>query len=274
MMEMHWDLHRRPSVLISVTGGAQSFNLTPRLEKAYKRGLAKAAQATNAWVFTGGTDSGVMALTGQALAEVSSDVACVGISTWGVIHSRDKLHGRRGGLGILQQLEPSSASGTNLEPNHSHFVLVDSGKEGKTAWGGEIKFRTALEHALSRRKKVPRVLIVVHGGPGTLSTVHEAIGAGCPVVLVSDSGGLATCLHQYLQFGEFDAEFEPVFGKKTEQLENIAALHRRTSKVTPLCDARSVAARLRARVVRAGDLVHDGRVVDCRPRPPPAQGGD
>ena len=44
----------------------QDFVLPPRLNKAFRHGLAKAAQATNAWVFTGGTDSGVMQLVGQA----------------------------------------------------------------------------------------------------------------------------------------------------------------------------------------------------------------
>ena len=35
-----------PSVLISITGGAQDFVLPPRLDKAFRHGLAKAAQAS------------------------------------------------------------------------------------------------------------------------------------------------------------------------------------------------------------------------------------
>ena len=31
----------------------------------------------------------------------------------------------------------------NLDPNHSHFILVDDGSEGK--WESEIGFRTKLE---------------------------------------------------------------------------------------------------------------------------------
>ena len=46
-------------MLISIEGGAQDFKLQPRLLKAFRHGLAKVAQATNAWVFTGGGDSGV-----------------------------------------------------------------------------------------------------------------------------------------------------------------------------------------------------------------------
>eukprot|EP00966_Prymnesium_polylepis_P118935 2748998-Prymnesium_polylepis.1 len=67
MMERHWGLGKA-SVIMSITGGAQDFALPPRLHKAFAHGLAKAAQATSAWVFTGGTDSGVMQLVGRALA--------------------------------------------------------------------------------------------------------------------------------------------------------------------------------------------------------------
>ena len=47
----------------------QEMQIKPRLEKAFKRGLAQAALATNAWIVTGGTDSGVMSLVGHGLAE-------------------------------------------------------------------------------------------------------------------------------------------------------------------------------------------------------------
>ena len=65
-------------------------------------------------------------------------------------------------------------------------------------WGGEITFRFALEREYCRRKRVPRVLIVVQGGPNTLLSVLEALESDCPVVLVRDSGGVATLLHHFL----------------------------------------------------------------------------
>ena len=49
-----------PRLLISVAGGAQNFELSKELESVLKRGLRKAAEATNAWVVTGGTDCGIM----------------------------------------------------------------------------------------------------------------------------------------------------------------------------------------------------------------------
>ena len=37
--------------------------------------------------------------------------------------------------------QDNSRAHAALEPNHSHFVLVDNGEEGKCAWGGEIALR-------------------------------------------------------------------------------------------------------------------------------------
>ena len=89
-MEMHWSMSPA-SVVISITGGAQDFNLSPMLHSAFGQGLAKAAQATSAWLFTGGTDSGVMQLVGRALDEYDAQVHCIGIAVWGCIHGQQEL---------------------------------------------------------------------------------------------------------------------------------------------------------------------------------------
>ena len=95
--------------------------------------------------------------------------------------------------------DPTCGRGSNLEPNHTHFLLVDSGAEGAKAWGGEIALRVAIETEYCRSRRVPRVLLVVQGGPGTLSTVLAAIESQCPVVLIADSGGVAELLHIFLK---------------------------------------------------------------------------
>ena len=47
-----------PKLLITVHGGKANFELQPKLKKALRRGLLKAARTTGAWVFTGGTNTG------------------------------------------------------------------------------------------------------------------------------------------------------------------------------------------------------------------------
>ena len=97
LLEQDWNL-KRPSVLLSVTGSAQDLRLDGALEQYLKHGLADAARSTSAWVITGGTDSGVMALTGHALRDVGGDGAaqrgrtpCIGIAPWRKVTHREKL---------------------------------------------------------------------------------------------------------------------------------------------------------------------------------------
>ena len=70
LLELHWGL-RRPSFLLSVTGGAQAFNYSTRLSNAFAT-LARATEQTRAWVFTGGTDAGVMQVRGSRHTQSNS----------------------------------------------------------------------------------------------------------------------------------------------------------------------------------------------------------
>ena len=67
--------------------------------------------------------------------------------------SRAAPHARR----PAQVTRKNDGDGANLEPNHTHQLLVDTGKQGRQAWGSEIRFRNELEigYCLSRRRKVP-----------------------------------------------------------------------------------------------------------------------
>ena len=64
---------------------------------------------------------------------------------------------------------------------------------------------------------------VVQGGPGTLATVESIALAGKPIVVLSDSGGAATAVHQYCA-GGIDA-VEPAFHKMKAKLHTIKSLN-------------------------------------------------
>ena len=84
----------KPQLIISVTGGAKNFTLPQRMKTAFKQGISKAASSTNALIITGGTNTGVMKLVGEAIVESLVDlgkIAVLGIATWGIIADRDKL---------------------------------------------------------------------------------------------------------------------------------------------------------------------------------------
>ena len=110
-----------------------------------------------------------------------------------------------------------------LNPDHTHFILVDSSKENADGppWGAEIKLRAALEDYLQATKALPIVQLMVQGGPGTVGTVRATVEAGNPVVVLYDSGGAAEALYQYVILGEvMDA-----FTKQEESLKVIRDLY-------------------------------------------------
>lgn len=119
--------------------------------------LAGAVRRERLTVVTGGTDAGIFALFGAAMAEPTAPV--VGVA-------------------------PRDRHGVALEPHHTHYVLVDG-----DAWGDETPALLALAEALGRL--APSVAVVCGGGEGTRSEVAGHRRAGRPIVAVAGSGGVA-----------------------------------------------------------------------------------
>lgn len=204
LMEV-WGLDQ-PNLLISVTGGAKTFALKPKLVKAFSDGLMKAAQSTGAWIVTGGSHAGVMKLVGEAVRDYSAahgsrkKVTAIGIAPWGCVSQKNLLINDGNYTVDYQEPKRIKANETTLDPNHSHFLLVDNGTQHKFAT--EIPFRAKIEKAISEMKTdtgqdavtVPVVCVVLEGGPGTLETVKSAIQNGTPSVIVEGSGRAADIL--------------------------------------------------------------------------------
>jgi transient receptor potential cation channel subfamily M protein 2 len=77
----------KPKVILSVTGGTKQFSIDENTKTAIKLGLMKAAKTTNACIISGGTNTGVMRLVGDAVAEDlnEQDLTVLGIASWGCI---------------------------------------------------------------------------------------------------------------------------------------------------------------------------------------------
>jgi len=187
-MQTTWGL-KPPRVLISVTGGAQAFKMRPRLERVFARGLVRSAQNTNAWIVTGGLDSGVMDYVGRAVRMNDADVPTIAVASFQMVTHFDQLQ-VRGEQVQYKKLVQNSGNNAALETNHTHFIFVDKGSAG---WGVEIPFRTEMEDQFLNAK-VPVCLIVVQGGPGTFQTVLNAVKKGFPIILVEGSGGAADAI--------------------------------------------------------------------------------
>ena len=229
-----WGL-KPPPVLISVTGaGNNTIDLMPAKERTiFRRGLREAARRVGAWIITGGTNAGVMSLVGSMVhsaEEGQGEIVCLGMMPAGIVQRHEEMlttgqgavfnyhEPRRGGSSKVE------GSRAQLEPNHSHFILIDNGTTGK--YGVEISNRIALEDYICSPNSpsairgepgedplpTPMVLLVVSGGPGTLRTVLETLEKDRPVVVMSESGGVATDIYNYMKYGTFPPlsdKFEP-----------------------------------------------------------------
>eukprot|EP01045_Picozoa_sp_COSAG04_P010678 COSAG04_NODE_659_length_11458_cov_3.404173_12_plen_559_part_00 len=89
LMETEWGM-RMPPMIISVTGNAAPFELRPKFTGIFNQALLMATQSTGAWVTTGGNNSGVMKLAGDAMKNATTPI--IGIASWGVISGRARLH--------------------------------------------------------------------------------------------------------------------------------------------------------------------------------------
>ncbi len=172
---------QQPKAVIIVTGGAGGLDkdmesneeLRSRLIQLFSRGIARAAVDADALIIDGGTQSGVMALMGQGVAD----------------------RGRKSMLGVAPAgkvtypggpAEGSIEDGGPLDPNHSHFVLVEGDE-----WGDETD--TMFELAAALGEGIPVVTVLVHGrtdGIAKDEALHS-VRHGWPIIVVEGSCRLA-----------------------------------------------------------------------------------
>ncbi|XP_062855927.1 transient receptor potential cation channel subfamily M member 1-like [Trichomycterus rosablanca] len=200
LMVKEWHLEL-PTLLISVHGGLQNFDLQPRLKQVFGKGLIKAAVTTGAWIFTAGISTGVIRHVGDALKDHCSKsrgkVCAIGIAPWGILESKEDLLGRDVNKAYQTMSNPMSKLAV-LNSNHSHFILCDNGTCGK--YGAEVKLRRQLEKHISLQKintrlgqGVPVVCLIVEGGPNMIMVVLESMREEPPVpVVVCDGSGRAS----------------------------------------------------------------------------------
>ena len=84
IVENVWHLPR-PEVIISVTGGAQHFDLAAADKDKILRGIMEGTRHLNPWFITGGTHSGIMKYVGEARAKYNPAAPLIGISSLGAI---------------------------------------------------------------------------------------------------------------------------------------------------------------------------------------------
>ena len=186
----------KPDLLIEITGAAKEFvHVDKRVIDRFNSNLIEAANSTNAWLVTGGTHAGIMKTVGEAvtkyrLANQSRSLTCLGITAWGVVNRREELVSENGiwpdQIGDKGHYEVEDHFVTkdypSLDPGHNCFLLVDNTQEKRFYQAGPFRTSFLKYVAENARRgspgcdtKIPLVLLVVGGGPGTLDVVHMSI---------------------------------------------------------------------------------------------------
>jgi SLOG in TRPM, prokaryote len=175
------DVGGRPALVL--VGGADGMSPDDlgRISPLFRDVLAPLAQTLGAVVIDGGTDTGVMSLMGIARGEGSWLFPLVGV--------------------VVDELASSSAASdteAELEPNHTHFVLVPGSQ-----WGEEAPWLARLATAVAGADGSATVL--VDGGEIAFADVRHSLEAGRHVVVLDNSGRTADALAAAVRGDRTDA---------------------------------------------------------------------
>jgi hypothetical protein len=173
----------QPRALIMLFGGAKGLDDSrkARLTELFTDAIAPVAAELDALIIDGGTQSGVMAMMGEAVARDGQGAQLLGIAPAGKV----TYPGCPSDAGI--------ADGAPLEPNHSHFVLVKSDE-----WGGETGTMFKLAGALN----VPVATMLINGGSIAGGEALQSVRNGWQLLVVEGSGRFADELSAAVRDGQ------------------------------------------------------------------------
>ncbi|XP_072195411.1 transient receptor potential cation channel subfamily M member 5 [Excalfactoria chinensis] len=202
-----------PNLVVSLVGEEENFQMKPWLRDTLKKGLIKAAQSTDAWIFTGALRVGitrhlVQAVRDHALASTSSKgrVIAIGIASLGKIQYREILDNTKDGSLVHYQSDDNAQGPLySLDHNHSHFILVDCAMPDDP--DETAKLRLTLEKHISEQRtgyggtgsiEIPVLCLLVNGRPVTLERICIGLENSVPWLILAGSGGTADILAAFM----------------------------------------------------------------------------
>lgn len=175
---------------VSLIGGADGLagQALDRLRALFVETIAPLVQQAGARVVDGATDAGVVQLIGQARGELELSFPLIGVAAIGNVAVPGEAHG---------------PDAVKLEPNHSHFLLIE--REG---WGEESPWIARLASALAAGKA--SLTLLVNGGEISWADVSASIAENRSVVAVAGSGGTADAIAAHLLGTRANKRVEPL----------------------------------------------------------------
>jgi SLOG in TRPM, prokaryote len=178
-----------PHAVILLFGGAAGLDdrRKNQLAALFADGVTPIAAELGALIIDGGTQSGVMRMMGEAIAAQRWPCQLLGVAPKGKITNPEIAGASK------------ISDGASLEPNHSHFVLVDSNE-----WGSETSKMLELARAFS----APIVAILVNGGAIAADEALQSVRNGWPLLVIEGSGRFADELSAAVGDAEFPRSAE------------------------------------------------------------------
>jgi SLOG in TRPM, prokaryote len=169
--------------VILLFGGAAGLDHSRKAQLAtlLADGVTPVAAEAGALIIDGGTQSGVMEIMGEAVARSREAVHLLGVAPKGKVTNPEIAGASK------------ISDGAPLEPNHSHFVLVESNR-----WGGE----TTMMLELARAFNAPTVAILVNGGMIAADEALQSVRHGWPLLVIEGSGRIADELSPAVRDGQ------------------------------------------------------------------------
>lgn len=191
-----------PRPVLVIVGGASKISPEDmdRLALLFKEVVAPVAERLQVVVVDGGTDSGVMQLIGQARSAIQGTFPLIGVSAIGTVN--------------CPGLTCDNADAADLEPNHSHFILVPGDN-----WGDESHWIADTARIISGA--TPSCTIVVNGGEITWKDVAQSVEDQRQTIVLEGSGRAADELAAELHDEPADDRAAPLVASGLLQAINI-----------------------------------------------------
>ena len=170
-LRSHDVLVERP--VLACVGGAGGLSEQDRaaLTELLRVHLIPAVDGLGATVVDGGTDAGIMSAIGRVRATSGSSFQLIGVAAAGTVNVPDSA-------------DQSSADAADIEPNHTHIVLVPG-----DAWGDETPWLSAVARSIAGEK--PSATLFVNGGSISMDDALASLEAHRPVIVLGGSGRAA-----------------------------------------------------------------------------------
>ena len=223
---------RKPNLVINVVGGTKHLSLDGKKRDALKKAILAAAKPTNAWFVTEGINMGCSKLIGEivkegqfyvkakedkSLTKMTRGLKAIGISTWRFIAKQELLVNKENHRRTVSydsrfsdyddtktynSMPGKNDTKPSLDQNHTHFLLVDDGREQKDFDRAREVTKLFCGKFLDELRKekseggleIPLITLLLKGGMPSIEKVLDSLDRGVPCVIVEGSGGSADIL--------------------------------------------------------------------------------